>query len=351
MRDIIFLYLTSAGFILSNQKTTISGNVQLRVFNVVENLQKYYPELNVYCYDLIDFLDQKKYHHHSIDQSIIILNKGCFQKPSYILSLKDQGYQLVSDYIDIDPKLMNCCIAHISSSVGLHSYLSTNYQNVYHIIHGFDNHFDRSTYQLNQSDELKMVYCGAADNIPLMLYYHFYTDVTWIDSCTWWKKEYYTDDWFQKLSKKERDEMLQRKNGRWVEVTRKYLQPQTFDWKDQLKYYNCHLGLRHYDQYAPFKPFTKGFTAAALRSPIVVDSHNLDAKYYLPSDYPLFSPIDGPVNTTQKIDSILNYIRSIYHTPQWDYALHCMDQLYLKCKPQTIAKRWNVVLQKINQLF
>lgn len=351
MRDIVFLYLTSGGFIQNNAKKTIVGNVLLRVFNVVDNLKKYHPELNVYCYDLFDFIEKKFYKKHPIDKSILLLNKGCFQTTNQVLNLYKHGYVMVSDYIDDTPELMECFIAHITSSVTQHGYFATNYPNVYYVIHGFDNHFNRDTYQLEQSDQLKMTYCGAADNLHLMLYYDQSTDVEWIDSCTWWKKEYYTDTWQSQLTSEEIDQMMKRQGGKWVEIVSKYLQPQTNTWKDQLKYYNCHIGLRKYDQYAPYKPFTKGFTAAALRSPIVVDSFNVDAKYYLPSDYPLFSPIDGPVNTISKVNDVLNYVKGVYGTPKWDYAVQCMDNLYEKCNPQKIAKRWKTVFQKVEQLL
>ena len=351
MRDIIFLYLTSGGFIQNNQKTIV-GNVLMRVYQVVENLKLYYPELNVYCYSIFEFMDNDTYKNHSKDDCILILNKGCFQSLNQIIDLYKLGYQMVSDYIDNDPKLMNYCIAHISSSVPQHGYLSTNCtQPVYHVIHGFDNHFDRSTYELEQPDELKMTYCGAADNLHLTLHYDLHTDVTWIDSCTWWKREYYTDNWQEELPKEEMIKMIKRQGGQWVSHISKYLQPQTHDWKDQLKYYNCHIGLRKYDEYAPHKPFTKGFTASALRSPIVVDSFNIDARYYLPSDYPLFSPIDGAVDTTDKINDVLNYVKDVYNTPEWDYAVQCMDDLYHKCNPKKIAKRWKTVFQKIEQLL
>ena len=278
MRKVVFLYANSATFTMSDVKNpTISGNVQIRVFDVVNNLKKYHPELDVYCYEFKQFISNKIYEKYKQNECIFLINKGCLQFPDYIKFLYESGYVMVSDMIDHRPKLEECFVAHISSSVSLHSYFSTNFnQPVYYIIHGYDRYFDRDCYTLEQSDTLKTTYCGAWDNI-LGIEYYVKKGVKWIDSCTWWKPEYYTDGWHHQLSKEEQQLMLQRKEGEWCKVVQKYLKQQTDDWKDELKYYNCHIGLRTYKKNTPNKPFTKGFTAAALRSPIVVDKFNKDS--------------------------------------------------------------------------
>ena len=355
MRDIIFLYENSTGF-RNNEKNhkTISGNVKIRVFDVVNDLKKYYPELNTYHYEFRPFFDQKLYKKHSPDECILLINKGCFQITSGIESLYKAGYVMVSDLIDCNPppsSILDLFTAHISSSIGLHNYLKENYSKpVYHIIHGYDRHFDRDHYTLEQSDKLRVTYCGAYDNINDLDFY-VKKGVKWIDSCSWWKKEYYTGDWTKELPSKEIMLMKQRKYGKWVELVQRYLKPQTDDWKDKLKYYNCHIGLRKYDEYAPNKPFTKGFTAAALRSPIVLDRFNIDACYYLPSDYPLFSPIEGEVKSQSQIITLLQFVISKYQTPEWNYALECMETLYDKCNSRKIAKRWKTVFEKVEQLL
>ena len=120
-----------------------------------------------------------------------------------IESLYRAGYAMVSDLIDCNPKHEEYFVAHISSSVGLHSYLSTNFnQPVYHIIHGYDRYFDRDHYKLEQSDVLRVTYCGACDNINDLGFY-MEKGVKWIDSCSWWKKEYYTDTWQSQLTSEE----------------------------------------------------------------------------------------------------------------------------------------------------
>ena len=148
-----------------------------------------------------------------------------------------------------------------------------------------------------------------------------------------------------------RQKSTSRKNGKWIDIVKDYIKPQTFDWKNELRYYNCHIGLRRYDAYAPHKPFTKGFTAAAFRCPIVVDSFNVDAQYYLPSDYPLFSPIPGPVDTKEKIREVHSFVQSKYHTPEWDYAVECMENLYRKCNSKKVTQRWKTVFEKIENLL
>jgi len=352
MRKIVFLYENAGGFrIKDSTNPTISGNVQMRVFDVVNDLKKYHPELDVYCYEFEDFFYKNIYKQHKPEECILLINKGCFQIPDGLEKLYKSGYVMVSDMIDFSPDYENLFVAHISSSVGLHSYLSTNFnQPVYHVIHGYDRYFDRDHYTLEQSDILRITYCGACNNINDIDFY-MKKGVKWIDPFTWWKKEFYYTNWTDELSKEEFLLMRQRKYGEWCNTIQKYLQPQTHDWKDQLKYYNCHIGLRKYDRYAPYKPFTKGFTAAALRSPIVVDRFNRDACYYLPSDYPLFSPIEGEVKSKEQIITLLQHILSKYQTPEWDYALECMETLYDKCNSKKIAKRWKTVFQKIEQLL
>lgn len=339
MMQFVILYATSSGF---NDEKVIVGNVKLRVMNVMDKL-KDYPITSI---NLIKFVKQKLYKQYDKDNTIFIINKGCFQYFNSIKDMKKYGYirYLVSDFIDHAPRMeeISLCDLHIASSVGQYSYFKSLDLNTKHIVHGFDDYFIRPNPQ--PPNELKIAYVGSSDATSTINFPP--NTVKWINTCDWLYDNYWTDDFSLYLSEKDLQLMQERRAGKWMKYMEKYIKPPEeikHEWKDIVTDYSFHWGIRRYDQYAPFKPFTKGFTSATLKCPILVDHWQYEAKYYLPKDYPFFTDNNhngSMVKTPAEVLFYVNKIEKMYLSKEWDYALDCMEELYRKCNERKVFKDW-----------
>lgn len=339
MRQVITLYETSSGLRLNGvENEQPVGNVKMRVLDIdIPNLSSM---------RLHEFIEKRK--DYSKNDWILILNKGCFQFEHLILQLIDDGYTLIADMVDHrpEPRYNSLMDGFISSSVGQHAYLKQiTDKPIWYVIHGYDKDFSLTL----PPDDFRLCYIGASDSVPRIEMVQ--QSMTWINSCDWFRKEYWTDDWFSQLSKKERTLMERRESGEWMKVVQPYIKPITQEWKKEIKDYSCHWGLRYHDPYAPFKPFTKGFTASVFSCPIMVDSFNYDARYYLPKDYPFFTDTEKQITTQEGVDFYVEKLKKGYKTEQWDYALECMSNLYEKCNHTKVLERWEEVVEKIKKRF
>ena len=322
MTQFVILYAQSSGF---GNENIVVGNVKLRVMNVVDKL-KDYPIIAV---NIHEFVNEKLYRNYDKESTIYVANKGSFQYIDALIKLKKFGHirYLVSDMIDHSPKKkdLDVCDLHIASSISQYAYYKSLGLPVKHVIHGFDDYFIRPNH--DPPNELKIAYIGASDTTPTINFPP--NSVQWVNTCDWLYDTYWTDDLNELLTSDQLILMRRRESGEWMNVMQKYLKPPEeikHEWKDIVTDYSFHWGTRWYDSYAPFKPFTKGFTASVLKCPILVDHWQYEARYYLPKDYPFFTDKNrNPKNVKDSAD-VLFYVKKIeklYNSKQWDYSLDC----------------------------
>jgi len=107
-------------------------------------------------------------------------------------------------------------------------------------------------------------------------------------------------------------------------------------WLTAVSDLRCHYAIRSGKSEDGFKPFLKGFTAARLKVPIVIQRGDHDADYFLPSDYPYFVE---PNASDDDIMEMLDYVDATYRTSVWTYALDIVVSLEPLARLETVAEQ------------
>ena len=106
---------------------------------------------------------------------------------------------------------------------------------------------------------------------------------------------------------------------------------------------NMHYAVREMpppDQRRAFKPFTKGFTAAACGAHILVNRQADDAEAFLGADYPFL--IDDC--SKDAIAGGIDRARSMVGTPKWDDSLSVMEDIRASVEPRSIMTQLEAIL-------
>ncbi len=109
---------------------------------------------------------------------------------------------------------------------------------------------------------------------------------------------------------------------------------------------NMHYALRDMAGEATrtsFKPFTKGFNAAACGSLVLVNADVDDAVDWLGSEYPFLIP-DCKTDT---IAAAIDSAETMFGTPQWDDSLQVMERLRARISPKQITSQLENILKTI----
>lgn len=103
---------------------------------------------------------------------------------------------------------------------------------------------------------------------------------------------------------------------------------------DRLTLFPMHYAVRR-QSYNPLvaKPFTKGFTAAAMRANVLVDAATDDAIYYLGTDYPYLIPD----RTQSSIRLGLRKAFDDYGGPEWRRGLEIMEYVRQVSSPRHVV--------------
>jgi hypothetical protein len=96
------------------------------------------------------------------------------------------------------------------------------------------------------------------------------------------------------------------------------------DWIGRLPDYNLHYAMRATRELDHFKPFLKGFTAAHSDANIVIQSTEVEARYWLGDDYPFL--LNGPVTEHTILDT-LGAIRDGFGDANWHEGLLRMREI------------------------
>ncbi|MHC0053332.1 hypothetical protein [Actibacterium sp. D379-3] len=112
----------------------------------------------------------------------------------------------------------------------------------------------------------------------------------------------------------------------------------------RLPEFNLHYNVRADTQEKDdnFKPFTKGFTAAACRSNILLQPDVHDAVEYLGADYPYFVA-DASLNSI--LDG-LAFARESFGGPEWRYGLEVMRDVARRSSPTYVAGELGAILDE-----
>ncbi len=82
-----------------------------------------------------------------------------------------------------------------------------------------------------------------------------------------------------------------------------------------------------------YKPFTKGFTAAALGANMIVNAGVDDAVDFLTEDYPYLTR----GNSTDEVVQTFHYARESFGSPEWERGLKIMDEIRNQLQPAALA--------------
>lgn len=112
----------------------------------------------------------------------------------------------------------------------------------------------------------------------------------------------------------------------------------------ELPAYNLHYAVRRTtrNRHAS-KPFTKGFTAAALRANILVDAGTDDARHYLGADYPFLIPS----NAAGDIAAGVAHVTEAFGTAEWRRGLEAMDYVRHVSSPRHVVGELVQVLRDV----
>lgn len=116
---------------------------------------------------------------------------------------------------------------------------------------------------------------------------------------------------------------------------------------DALCGFNLHYAVRpnraEGQESAVAKPFTKGFTAAALGAMVMTARDTDDAVYYLGEDFPfLLDSLDEP-----DILAALDRADSLFGTPDWAAAEERMEFVRARSSPAWVAKEMREILTSL----
>jgi hypothetical protein len=112
-------------------------------------------------------------------------------------------------------------------------------------------------------------------------------------------------------------------------------------WLADLQFYNVHYSVRDWRYPSPvreasaFKPFTKGFNAAACNANIIVPANESDASYILGLDYPYLLP-DTSIETVRRM---IDYVKESFGGPDWRRGLDIMAEARHVSSPEFITSK------------
>lgn len=118
---------------------------------------------------------------------------------------------------------------------------------------------------------------------------------------------------------------------------------QTNDWLDKPIRYSLHYGIRANNTIG-FKPFLKGFTAAACGANIIIQKDQTEAIYWLGEDYPF---LIKPNPAEKDITNMLSHIQTTYGSDEWKSALNKMEKIREATSDKSIATELYNAIQSL----
>ena len=116
-------------------------------------------------------------------------------------------------------------------------------------------------------------------------------------------------------------------------------------WMGRLADYSLHYAIRQPQPFDGFKPFLKGFTAAACGAAIVVPLGESDAQYYLGREYP-FVLQDESLSSVQEM---LKFAAASFGGPEWRFAQTIMDSVRDRSSAEHVAGEFARFLSMVRE--
>ncbi|HPT95388.1 MAG TPA: hypothetical protein PLB94_06555 [Microbacteriaceae bacterium] len=95
-------------------------------------------------------------------------------------------------------------------------------------------------------------------------------------------------------------------------------------WFDLLPDYNVHYAVRQTRALDHFKPFLKGFTAAACGANVLIHVDGAEARRWLPEDYPYW--LTGELNEDNIVSALVR-VRESFGSAEWNAGLDAMADI------------------------
>lgn len=123
--------------------------------------------------------------------------------------------------------------------------------------------------------------------------------------------------------------------GALVDFTLVDTSRQDSTWFDRLSGYNVHYAVRQTRALDHYKPFLKGFTAAACGANVMIHVDGAEARRWLPDDYPYW--LRGELNDDNIVSS-LERLRETFGGPEWHGGLSVMADIAAQTSPSAVGK-------------
>jgi hypothetical protein len=236
--------------------------------------------------------------------SLVILTKGALKVLSQeqLIRLKDDGNVLVADFVDDRPysNVIEFLDGIIASSISAYKYCLNAYPNkpVFHITHHVDPRIFESLARYNS--KLSTLHIGYFGELLNTVYLDTLSDS--VDFIS-------VDTSKQKL-----------------------------DWIDLVPNYNCHYSVRQQRDIDGFKPFLKGFTAAACGANIIVSEDQGDALYYLGPDYPYLLRAD---HSESDVIELVSRMYDTFNGADWNMALDIMREVKVRSSNDVVLREFD----------
>ena len=281
---------------------------------LIQNINQTYPSIFMRVFMLADILSKQKNMQYcisatnkdAIKNSIVVVSKHIANNKHIIKLLKRNRNIIISDTIEImlDPNTiqyydgMMCC-----SHKAMH-YLKQNHPDapVYFVQHGIDPRIQTVRPPI---EHFSPYYFGSPENILLF------------ESIKPLVHIIYTNDDRGRIN---------------------------HNWHLHLSDANFHYAVRPLMQRKKYKPFVKGFTAAACNANILIHADDGDALHYLGEDYPYL------IKEELCEEVVLRYMRQAhadFGTERWRYGLEKMSRLRACCGAQVIVEQFMNMIQQV----
>jgi hypothetical protein len=258
-----------------------SGSTVMRCFQLYEIIKEFFADNKAFALKLISYEDLPKSSLSPND--ILILSKGVATNLSCVQlqKLRSLDVFLVSDFIDqkVDAEIASSFHINMCASIEMYKYFIGKSIPCFYVAHHVDPRIKRQYDFVSLQECKNLTYIGESINARIP------TSITSI-------KTIHVDTSSQA----------------------------DLSWMSAYEESSCHYLLRNKRSIDGFKPFTKGFTAAATGSLILAENHESDSSYYLGA-YPLLLPVNP---SSDEIIEMINYIQSGISSK--DYYL-CIDVL------------------------
>ena len=121
-------------------------------------------------------------------------------------------------------------------------------------------------------------------------------------------------------------------------------------WVDRFQDYNCHWIVRmdpvtdgHKKRYGGWKPFIKGFTAAACGSVVIVTRDDLNAAHYLGDDYPFYAESLAAAD----LEMAWARVASAFGGHDWRMAQEIMRQVAARSSDAQVCSEFKAMLDDV----